>query len=100
MIHNEFIYNACLQGTRNVTSRDVLRNVYTNISFTMDRFPWNYLKGTLIDTHFDVGDRLGRLMALIIRQIRDGMADGLLGTGLPVASRKCVNRDNHFLSPI
>lgn len=98
MIQSELIYNACLQGTRNVTSRDALRDPYTNISFTTDLFSWDSLKGTLIDTHFDVDDRLGRLMAFIARQIRDGMADDVLGIGLSEATSLIV--DKHGLAQV
>jgi len=93
MIQSEFIYNACLQGTQNVTSRDALQDPYANISFTTDLFPWNYLKGTLLDTHFDVGDRLGRLMTFIARQIRDGFADEVLGVGLPEATSLVIDKN-------
>ncbi|MDZ8054370.1 MAG: cyanophycinase [Aulosira sp. ZfuVER01] len=93
MIQSEFIYNACLQGRKNITSDDALSDPYRDISFTNDLFNWTTLKGTIIDTHFDTHDRMGRLMAFIARQIRDGMADEVLGIGLPEATSLVVNRD-------
>jgi len=93
MIQSEFVYNACLQGQKNITSADALRDPYANISFTNDLFPWAILKGTIIDTHFDTGDRMGRLMSFIARQIRDGMADEVLGIGLPEATSLVVDQN-------
>jgi cyanophycinase len=93
MIQSEFIYNACLQGRENITSDDALRDPYAGISFTNDLFEWTTLKGIIIDTHFDVDDRMGRLMAFIARQIRDGMADEVLGIGLPEATSLVVDRN-------
>ncbi|MGA7932155.1 MAG: Type 1 glutamine amidotransferase-like domain-containing protein, partial [Kovacikia sp.] len=94
MIQSEFVYNACLQGSKNITSRDALGNPYADISFTADLFPWDSLKGTLIDTHFDVDDRMGRLMAFIARQIRDGAADTVLGIGLPEATSLVLDKNS------
>lgn len=93
MIQSEFIYNACLQGRENITSDDALRDPYADISFTNNLFEWTTLKGTIIDTHFDVDDRMGRLMAFIARQIRDGMADEVLGIGLLEATSLVVERN-------
>jgi cyanophycinase len=91
-IQGEFVYNACLQGRENITSEDALRDPYADISFTYDLFPWASLKGTIVDTHFDVDDRMGRLMAFIARQIRDGMADEVWGIGIPEATSLVVDR--------
>ncbi|HEX2618789.1 MAG TPA: Type 1 glutamine amidotransferase-like domain-containing protein, partial [Phototrophicaceae bacterium] len=93
MIQSEFIYNACLQGRENISSDNALRDPYADIGFTNDLFEWTTLKGTIIDTHFDVDDRMGRLMAFIARQIRDGMADEVLGIGLPEATSLVVDQN-------
>ncbi|MBI4785204.1 MAG: Type 1 glutamine amidotransferase-like domain-containing protein [Oscillatoriophycideae cyanobacterium NC_groundwater_1537_Pr4_S-0.65um_50_18] len=93
MIQSEFVYNACLQGHKNITSDDALRDPYADISFTDDLFPWASLKGTIIDTHFDSDDRMGRLMAFVARQIRDGMADEVLGIGISQATSLVVDQN-------
>ena len=93
MIQSEFVYNACLQGRGNITSEDALRDPYADISFTDDLLPWAILKGTIIDTHFDVDDRMGRLMAFVARQIRDGLADEVLGIGISEATSLVIDRN-------
>jgi cyanophycinase len=93
MIQSEFVYNACLQGQKNITSDDALRDPYAKISFTDDLFPWDVFKGSIVDTHFDIDDRMGRLMAFTARQIRDGMADEMWGIGLPEATSLVVDQN-------
>jgi cyanophycinase len=93
VLQSEFVYNACLQGKENITSNDALRDPYADISFTDSLFQWANLKSTVIDTHFDTDDRMGRLMAFVARQIRDGMADKALGIGISEATSLVVDKN-------
>ncbi|AFZ25042.1 cysnophycinase-like exopeptidase [Cylindrospermum stagnale PCC 7417] len=76
IIQSDFVYNAC---SRAVESRDALEDPYRDITFTQNFFNWRNLQGTIIDTHFDKRERMGRLMAFIARQIQDGVSNSALG---------------------
>ncbi|MBD0303160.1 MAG: Type 1 glutamine amidotransferase-like domain-containing protein [Tolypothrix sp. T3-bin4] len=79
MIQSDYVYNACLNR---VQSRDALADPYQDINFTYNFFQWANLKGTIVDTHFDKRERMGRIMAFIARQIKDGVAKSVLGIGV------------------
>jgi cyanophycinase len=89
MIQSNYIYNAC---GRAVESRDALEDPYRDIEFTYNFFPWANLKGTIIDTHFDKRDRMGRLMTFVARQIQDGKSKSALGIGLSEETSVVVNK--------
>jgi cyanophycinase len=89
MIQSSYVYNAC---GRAVESRDALEDPYRDIEFTYNFLPWANLKGTVIDTHFDKRDRMGRLMTFIARQIQDGKSRSVLGIGLSEETSVVVNR--------
>jgi len=76
MIQSDFVYNAC--GNR-VETEDALADPYRDVSFTYNFFSWANLKGTIVDTHFYKRERMGRIMAFIARQIKDGVAKSALG---------------------
>lgn len=76
-IQGEFVFDACKDTARSV---DLLANPYhETASFTYDFFNWKYMNGVLTDTHFQQRDRLGRLLAFLARQIRDGKTKRALG---------------------
>jgi len=79
MIQSDYVYNAC---SNRVQSRDALADPYQDINFTYNFFQWANLKGTIVDTHFDKRERMGRIMAFIARQIKDGVAKSALGIGV------------------
>jgi cyanophycinase-like exopeptidase len=79
-IQGEFTYNGC-QGS--VTSSQALIDPFHRyISFTYDFFNWPNMNGVVADSHFVTRDRMGRTMAFVARQIRDGKATSALGMGL------------------
>jgi cyanophycinase len=74
-------YDACSGGS--AQSAKALRNPYhADISFTHDFFDFPPLRGTITDTHFVERDRMGRLLAFIARQIRDGKHRSILGVAV------------------
>jgi cyanophycinase len=89
MILGDYIYSACGDA---VVSRDALDDPYKDISFTYDFFSWPTMKGTIVDTHFDKRDRMGRLMTFVARQIRDGESPSTLGIGINEQTSVVVNK--------
>jgi len=79
-IQGEFTYDAC-RGS--VTSATALDNPYARaITFTYGFFNWAYLHDTLTDSHFVARDRMGRTLAFLARQIKDGQATNALGVAV------------------
>ena len=76
-IQGEFTYDAC---SGSVTSSQALVNPYHRyVTFTYDFFHWADMGGVVTDQHFVPRDRMGRTMAFVARQIRDGRASSALG---------------------
>jgi cyanophycinase len=90
MIQSNFVYNSCIS---NIESRDALDDPYRDIEFTYNFLPWANLKHTVVDTHFDKRDRMGRLMAFTARQVQDGKAKSALGIGVSEATSVVVDRN-------
>jgi cyanophycinase len=90
MIHSDFVYNACSQT---VETTEALSDPYEDISFTYGLFQWANMKNTIVDTHFDKRERMGRLMTFIARQIRDGEADSALGIALSEETSLIVDKN-------
>lgn len=90
MIQSDYVYNACHPDP--IESRDALDDPYRNIDFTYNFFGWPVLKGTIVDTHFDTRERMGRLMAFIARQIQDGKAKTVLGIGVSEETSVVVDK--------
>lgn len=79
-IQGDYVYDSC---TGSVLSSEALSNPYHRyISFTYDYFKWTNLNQTLMDTHFVARDRMGRLMAFVARQIKDGKTTAAYGVGV------------------
>ncbi|MGH9902989.1 MAG: cyanophycinase, partial [Pyrinomonadaceae bacterium] len=77
-IQGSAVYDACSGGS--ARSPQSLRNPYhADISFTYNFFNWPPLRHTITDTHFVERDRMGRLLAFIARQIKDGKYRSVLG---------------------
>ncbi|MEP6923578.1 MAG: Type 1 glutamine amidotransferase-like domain-containing protein [Pyrinomonadaceae bacterium] len=90
-IQSEFVYDAC---SGSVSSADALHNPYdSSVTFTENFFNWNNLQDTLTDTHFQQRDRMGRLMAFLARQIRDGRTSNVLGIAVNEATSVVVDRN-------
>jgi cyanophycinase len=90
MIQSDYVYNAC---SRAVETRDALEDPYRDIDFTYNFFPWANLQGTIVDTHFDTRERMGRIMAFIARQIKDGVAKSALGIAVSEDTSVVVNKN-------
>jgi cyanophycinase len=75
-IQGDFTYNAC---TGSVTSSQALADPYHRyVTFTYDFFHWANLQNTITDDHFVTRDRMGRTLAFLARQIKDGKATSAL----------------------
>ncbi|HEV2859434.1 MAG TPA: Type 1 glutamine amidotransferase-like domain-containing protein [Pyrinomonadaceae bacterium] len=90
-IMGEFTYDAC---SGSVTSSQALLDPYHRyISFTYDFFNWPNLQGVITDSHFVTRDRMGRTMAFVARQIRDGRAATALGMAVNEATSVVVDKN-------
>lgn len=95
-IQGEFTYDAC---TGSVTSSQALLDPYHRYAtFTYDFFNWTNLNDVITDSHFVTRDRMGRTMAFVARQIRDGRAASALG--LAVNERTSVVVDKNGLARV
>lgn len=87
----EIVYDAC---TASATSADALANPYhRSVTFTYDTFHWNHFASTLTDSHFVTRDRMGRLMAFLARQIKDGRSATPLGVAVNEVTSLQVDRN-------
>ena len=90
-IQGSAVYDACSGGS--AQSPQSLRNPYhADISFTYDFFNWPVLKGTITDTHFVERNRMGRLLAFIARQIKDGRFKQVLGVAVERETSLVIDR--------
>ncbi|WGV25708.1 cyanophycinase [Halotia branconii] len=92
MIQSQYIYDACASSEEGIETKDALVDPYKDITFTYNLFPWKYLKGTIIDTHFDRRKRMGRIMAFIARQIQDGVSQSVLGIAISEETSVVVDK--------
>lgn len=92
-IQGEFSYDGCAGSSQ---SKNALADPYhKEITFTYDFFRWPPLRGTITDTHFVKRDRMGRTLAFIARQIRDGKARRVLAVAVNEKTSLVVNRRGH-----
>jgi cyanophycinase len=90
-IQGDFTYDAC-KGS--VTSAQALANPYhRSITFTYDLFHWANLATTITDSHFVTRDRMGRTLAFLARQIKDGRAASALALAIEEATSVVVDRN-------
>jgi cyanophycinase len=90
-IQGSAVYDACSGGS--ARSPQSLSNPYhADISFTYDFFDWPVLKNAITDTHFVERDRMGRLLAFIARQIRDGRYKRAWGVAVDRQTSVVVDR--------
>lgn len=95
-IQGEFTYDACVGS---VTSSQALLDPYHRyVTFTYDFFNWANMNDVITDSHFVTRDRMGRTMAFIARQIRDGKAASALG--MAVNERTSVVVDKNGLARV
>ena len=90
-IQGEFTYDAC---SGSVASSQALDNPYhRSVTFTYDFFNWAHMDGVITDQHFVVRDRMGRTLAFLARQIRDGRATSALGMAVNEATSVVVDKN-------
>jgi len=76
-IQGDYSYDACTGSTR---SFEALANPYhESITFTYDFFHWKNMQNTITDQHLVERNRMGRTLAFLARQIRDGKTGSVLG---------------------
>jgi cyanophycinase len=92
MIQSDYIFDACACPD-SVETRDALEDPYKNITFTYNFFPWSILKGTIVDTHFDRRERMGRVMTFIARQIKDGLSKSVLAIAISESTSVVVDKN-------
>jgi cyanophycinase len=90
-ILGEFTYDGCAGSA---VSADALANPYhRTITFTYNFFNWANLQRTITDSHFVVRDRMGRTMAFLARQIKDGKAPNALAVAVNEVTSVVVDRN-------
>ncbi len=90
-IQGDFSYDGC---TGSALSSDALANPYhRTITFTYDFFHWANLQGTITDSHFVTRDRMGRTLAFLARQIKDGKAASALSVAVNEATSVEVDKN-------
>ncbi len=90
-ILGQFTYDGCGGST---VSADALANPYHRpITFTYDFFNFANFQGTITDSHFVPRDRMGRTLAFIARQIKDGRASSALGVAVNEVTSVVVDRN-------
>ncbi len=90
-IQGEFTYDGCAGS---VTSSQALLDPYHRaVTFTYDFFGWAHMGGVITDSHFVTRDRMGRTMAFVARQIRDGRAATALGLAVNEATSVVVDKN-------
>ncbi|HEX2644613.1 MAG TPA: peptidase S51 [Thermoanaerobaculia bacterium] len=90
-IQGDFTYDGCVASA---LSSDALANPYhRSVTFTYDFFHWANLQGTITDSHFVTRDRMGRTLAFLARQIKDGKTATALGIGVNEATSVMVDRN-------
>jgi cyanophycinase len=97
MIQSEYVYDSCA-CEESIETPDALADPYQKITFTYNFFQWKYLRGTIIDTHFDRRKRMGRIMTFIARQIQDGVSKSVLG--IAVSEETSVVIDKYGLAKV
>lgn len=90
-VMGDVAYDACSGGS--ARSQQALANPYhADVTFTYDFFDWPALRGVITDTHFVERDRMGRLLAFIARQIRDGKYERMTGLAVERETSVAVDR--------
>jgi cyanophycinase-like exopeptidase len=88
-------------GGANVASADAMADPYeSTISFTRDWYAWPHFQNILCEPHFgDPGDdasnkdRMGRLMAFLARQVKDGITAAAWGMAVNAGTSVVVDRN-------
>lgn len=90
-ILGDFTYDGC---GGSATSAQALANPYhRTVTFTYDFFKWTNFQNTITDSHFVPRDRMGRTLAFIARQIKDGKATSALAVAVNEVTSVVVDRN-------
>jgi cyanophycinase len=90
-IQGDFTYDGC---SGSAVSSDALANPYhRTITFTYDFFHWANLQNVITDSHFVARDRMGRTLAFVAHQIKDGRAASALAVAVEEATSVVVDRN-------
>lgn len=90
-IQGDFTYDGCVASA---VSSDALANPYhRSVTFTYDFFHWANLQSTITDSHFVTRDRMGRTMAFVARQIKDGKAASALSIAVNEVTSVVVDKN-------
>lgn len=90
-IQGEFVYDGCRASA---VSSDALANPFhSSLTFTYNFFNWNDMQTVITDSHFQQRDRMGRLMAFLARQIRDGKSSVAWGAALNEVTSVVVDQN-------
>jgi cyanophycinase-like exopeptidase len=90
-IQGEFNYDGCSGSA--VSSQALLNPYRRDITFTYDFFNWPHMERVITDSHFVTRDRMGRTLAFLARQIRDGRAASALGMAVNEATSVVVDKN-------
>jgi cyanophycinase len=89
-IQGEFVYDGCVDGA---TSDEALADPYhAHVTFTYDFFRWRYMRGVITDQHVVARKRLGRTLAFVARQLKDGRAREVLAVAINEKTSVVVDR--------
>lgn len=88
-------------GGANVASADAMANPYeSTISFTRGWFSWSHFDNILCEPHFgdpaddsSNKDRMGRLMAFLARQVKDGVTATAWGMAVNAGSSLVIDKN-------
>jgi cyanophycinase-like exopeptidase len=90
-IQGPLIYDAC---TGDVLSDEALADPFhAGISFSSGFFGWDFFDRLLVDTRLTSRDRMGRLLAFLARQMREGRGPSAWGVGLDEATSVVTDHD-------
>ena len=90
-IQGEFTYDGCAGSA--ISSQALLDPYRRDITFTYDFFNWAHMGDVITDSHFVARDRMGRTLAFLARQIRDGRASSALGMAVNEATSVVVDKN-------
>jgi cyanophycinase len=90
-IMGEVSYDACSGGSAQ-SPASLADPYHRDVSFTHDFFGWPPLRGLITDTHFVERDRMGRLLAFIARQLKEGRYRRLAGLAVDRETSVVVDR--------
>jgi len=90
-VQSDYVYDGC---NGSAVSDDSLKNPFNRrITFTYDFFHWANMQNTIGDTHFVTRDRMGRTLAFVARQIRDGVTATAMSIGINEQTSVVVDKN-------